>query len=67
VQQLDRYEAVAGIAVRHGPEPAADVRAFDAYQVMANLGPQDRPCAAAPLSGAEAQTSASIISRVTVQ
>jgi hypothetical protein len=40
VQQLDQYEAVAEIAVGHGPKPADDVRAFDAHQVMANLGPK---------------------------
>jgi hypothetical protein len=40
VQQIDRYEAIAEIAVGHGPKPAGDVRAFDARQVMSNLGPK---------------------------
>ncbi len=40
VQQIDRYEAIAEIAVGHGQKPAGDVRAFDARQVMSNLGPK---------------------------
>lgn len=40
VQQIDQYEAVAEIAVGHGPKPAGDVRAFDARQVMSNLAPK---------------------------
>jgi hypothetical protein len=40
VERIDRYEAIAEIAVGRGPKPEHDVRAFDARQVMANLGPK---------------------------
>jgi hypothetical protein len=40
VERIDAYDAVAEIAVGHGPKPAADPRAFDAHEVMANLGPK---------------------------
>ena len=40
VQRVDRFEAAAEIAVHHGPKPADDKRAFDARQVLANLGPK---------------------------
>jgi len=39
VTTIDRYEAQADIAVGHGPKPADNPRAFDAHEVMANLGP----------------------------
>jgi hypothetical protein len=38
VQQIDRYETSAEIAMGKGPAPS-DHRVFDARQVMANLGP----------------------------
>jgi hypothetical protein len=37
-QSIDRYQAEAEIAVGHGPKPD-DPKAFDAHQVMTNLGP----------------------------
>ena len=40
VERIDEYEAIAEIAVGHGPKPEHDVRAFDARSVMANLGPK---------------------------
>jgi hypothetical protein len=40
VDRIDRYQATADIFVGHGPKPAGDARAFDARQVMANLGPK---------------------------
>jgi hypothetical protein len=40
VERIDRYEAIAEIAVHHGPKPAGDPKAFDAHQVMDNLGPK---------------------------
>jgi hypothetical protein len=39
VERIDRYRATAEIAMGHGPKPA-DPRAFDARQVLANLGPK---------------------------
>ncbi|MGH6957111.1 MAG: CC0125/CC1285 family lipoprotein [Caulobacteraceae bacterium] len=39
VQQVDEYEAVAEIAMGHGPKPADNPRAFDAREVLGNLGP----------------------------
>jgi hypothetical protein len=39
VETIDRYEAVAQIAMGHGPKPADNPAAFDARQVMANIGP----------------------------
>lgn len=41
VRQIDRYEAQAEIVVGRGPKPQ-DVRAFDARQVIENLGPNVR-------------------------
>jgi hypothetical protein len=40
LERIDAYQATADIAVGHGPKPAGDPRAFDARQVMANLGPK---------------------------
>jgi hypothetical protein len=39
VQNSQSFEATAEIVVRHGPKPATDPRAFDARQVLTNLGP----------------------------
>jgi len=39
IQTVDRYQAIAEIAVGHGPKPANDRRALDARSVMDNLGP----------------------------
>ncbi|HWE99486.1 MAG TPA: hypothetical protein VG248_06795 [Caulobacteraceae bacterium] len=39
VQTVERFDATADIVVGHGPKPPGDARAFDARQVMANLGP----------------------------
>lgn len=40
VRTVDRYEATAEIVMGRGPKPAGDPRAFDARQVLANLGPR---------------------------
>jgi hypothetical protein len=40
VERIDRYKATAEIVMGHGPKPADNPRAFDARQVMANLGPK---------------------------
>jgi hypothetical protein len=40
VERIDRYEAIAEVAVGHGPKAGGDIRAFDARQVMANLAPK---------------------------
>lgn len=40
VETVQKFEASAEVAMGHGPKPAADPRAFDAREVMANLGPQ---------------------------
>ncbi|MDB5707014.1 MAG: hypothetical protein JWN66_4130 [Sphingomonas bacterium] len=39
VTTVDKYEANAEIVLGRGPKPANNVRAFDAREVMANLGP----------------------------
>jgi len=39
VETTQRYEASAEVVMGHGPKPAGDKRAFDAHEVMANLGP----------------------------
>ena len=39
VTTVDKYEAVAEIVLGRGPKPADNVRAFDAREVMRNLGP----------------------------
>ena len=36
----DRYEATAEIVVGSGPKPAGDPNAFDAREVVQNLGPR---------------------------
>jgi hypothetical protein len=38
VQTIEQYEASAEIVVHHGQKPADDPGAFDARQVMSNLG-----------------------------
>ena len=40
VTTVDRFDAMAEIVVRHGPKPHDDPRAFDARQVIDNLGPK---------------------------
>ncbi len=40
VRQYDRYEANAEIVMGNGPKPSNDPAAFDAREVMANLGPR---------------------------
>ncbi|MDP1735861.1 MAG: hypothetical protein Q8L23_00315 [Caulobacter sp.] len=39
VRTVERFEASAEILLGKGPKPAGDPRAFDARDVMANLGP----------------------------
>lgn len=39
VQTIDKYEASAEIVLGRGPKPKDNVRAFDAREVMRNLGP----------------------------
>ena len=38
VQQIDRYEATAEIVMGRGAKPAGDADAFDAREVIANIG-----------------------------
>lgn len=38
VRQIDRYEATAEIVMGRGPKPAGDPNAFDAREVIANIG-----------------------------
>ena len=46
VRQVDRFEANAEIVLGRGPKPANDPNAFDAREVIQNLGPQvTRPAA----------------------
>lgn len=37
IDTVQKYEASAEIVMQHGPKPAADARAMDARQVLANL------------------------------
>ena len=39
-REIDRYEATAEIVVGNGPKPAGDPNAFDAREVIQNLGPR---------------------------
>ncbi|WP_375396396.1 hypothetical protein [uncultured Sphingomonas sp.] len=39
VTTVDKYEATAEIVMGKGPKPAGNVRAFDAHQILANIGP----------------------------
>jgi hypothetical protein len=38
VSQINKYEASAEIVMHHGQKPSGDPRAFDAREVMSNLG-----------------------------
>ncbi len=40
VREIDRYEASAEIIMGRGPKPAGDPNAFDAREVIQNLGPR---------------------------
>jgi len=40
IREIDRYEASAEIVVGNGPKPAGDPNAFDARDVIQNLGPR---------------------------
>lgn len=40
VREIDRFEATAEIIVGHGSKPSNDVNAFDAREVVQNLGPR---------------------------
>ena len=40
VRQIDRYEATSEIVIGRGRKPANDPNAFDAREVIANLGPR---------------------------
>lgn len=40
VREIDRYEASAEIVMGRGPKPAGDPNAFDAREVIQNLGPR---------------------------
>lgn len=40
IRQVDRYEASAEIVMGRGPKPAGDPNAFDAREVIANVGPR---------------------------
>lgn len=40
VRQIDRYEATAEVIMGRGPKPANDPNAFDAREVIGNLGPR---------------------------
>ena len=40
VREIDRYEASAEIVMGRGPKPAGDPNAFDAREVIQNVGPR---------------------------
>jgi hypothetical protein len=40
VRQVDRYEASTEVVMGRGPKPAGDPNAFDAREVIQNLGPR---------------------------
>ena len=40
VRQIDRYEATSEIVIGRGPKPANDPNAFNAREVIDNLGPR---------------------------
>jgi hypothetical protein len=40
IREIERYEATAEIVVGNGPKPAGDPNAFDAREVVDNLGPR---------------------------
>ncbi|MEG3177491.1 hypothetical protein U1872_14710 [Sphingomonas sp. RB3P16] len=39
IDTIDKYEANAEIVIGKGPKPKDNIRAFDAHEVVANLGP----------------------------
>jgi hypothetical protein len=39
INTVEKYEATAEIVMGKGPKPAGNVRAFDAHDVMAKIGP----------------------------
>lgn len=43
VREIDRFEASAEIVMGRGPKPGGDPNAFDAREVMSNLGPRIAP------------------------
>ncbi len=43
VRQVDKFEATAEIIMGRGPKPAGDPNAFNAAEVISNLGPQFAP------------------------
>ena len=38
VQTVEKFETTAEIVVHHGPKPAGEAKAFDAHEVISNLG-----------------------------
>ena len=40
VRQIDRYEATSEIVIGRGPKPANDPNAFNAREVIENIGPR---------------------------
>ena len=40
IREIDRFEATAEIVVGRGSKPAGDPNAFDAREVIQNLGPR---------------------------
>ncbi len=40
IREIDRFEASAEIVMGRGPKPAGDPNAFDAREVISNLGPR---------------------------
>lgn len=40
VEQIDRFQATAEIVMHKGSKPEGDKHAFDAHEVMTNLGPR---------------------------
>lgn len=40
VREIDRFEATAEIVMGRGPKPSQDVNAFDAREVIQNVGPR---------------------------
>ncbi len=39
-ETVEKFQTSAEIVVHHGPKPANEARAFDAHEVIANLGPK---------------------------
>ena len=40
IETVQKFETSAEIVMQHGPKPAADAKALDAREVLANLGPR---------------------------